>query len=106
MNYERLKRAVEIFGFLDGISLKQIKKRHRELAKKYHPDSENGNAELMKEINLAYGVLLGYCESYKYSFSEEEYYRQHPDELIRKRFMNDPIWGNGGVDANGNIDHF
>ncbi len=106
MSYDRLRKAVEIFGLFEGISIKEIKKRHRELAKKYHPDSGNGNAELMKEINLAYGVLLGYCESYRYSFSEEEYYRQNPEELIRKRFMNDPIWGNGGFCAGGNLDNF
>ncbi|MHB8174512.1 MAG: J domain-containing protein [Nitrospirota bacterium] len=95
MDYDKLKKAVEIFGLFDGISLKEIKKRHRELAKKYHPDSGNGDAELMKEINIAYKVMLGYCESYRYSFSEEEFYRQHPEELIRKRFMSDPIWGDG-----------
>ncbi len=106
MDYEELKKAQEIFGLLDGVSLKEIKKRHRELAKKYHPDSGGGNAEFMKEINEAYKILLGYCESFRYSFSEEEYYRQNPEELIRKRFMNDPIWGNGGFGANGNLDHF
>lgn len=105
MSCERLRWAVEIFGLIDGVSLKEIKKRHRELAKRYHPDSGNGNAELMKEINEAYKILLGYCESYRYSFSEEEYYRQHPDEFIRKRFMSDPIWGNGNMDAGGNLGH-
>ena len=106
MSYERLRKAVEVFGLFEGISIKDIKKRHRELAKLYHPDSGSGNAELMKEVNLAYGVLLGYCEAYRYLFSEDEYYRQHPDELISKRFMDDPIWGNGGVDANDSLGHF
>jgi hypothetical protein len=42
-------------------TLKQIKKRHKELAKKYHPDIRGGDKqaeEILKNINQAYTHLL------------------------------------------------
>ncbi len=43
-----------------GASKEEIKKAHRRLAKKYHPDLNPGDmhaAEKMNEINAAYDIL-------------------------------------------------
>ena len=30
-----------------------------------------------------------------FSFTEEEFYEQNPEEQLRRQFMDDPLWGNG-----------
>jgi hypothetical protein len=69
----------------------QVKRRHRELSKKYHPDLQ-GEADTMQKVNSAASILMTYLHSYRFSFSEEEFYRQNHDELLRMQFAQDP-WG-------------
>ena len=50
----------EVLGISKTADEKTIKKAYRKLAKKYHPDSNEGNAsaaEHFKEVNEAYDVL-------------------------------------------------
>jgi DnaJ-class molecular chaperone len=94
MDYAELKKAVEIFGLGERASLKDIKTRHRELAKRYHPDGGNAAApEEMQKVNAAYRVLLDYLAGYRFSFAEEEFYEQQPEERLRQQFGEDPLWG-------------
>ena len=96
MDYENLKNAVDIFGLTGLVSMKEIKKRHRDLVKKYHPDANNQpDTEFIKDINSSYKILLAYCESFRFSFSRDEFYGQNPEAHLREKFMDDPIWGNG-----------
>ncbi|MCB6608163.1 DnaJ C-terminal domain-containing protein [[Clostridium] symbiosum] len=57
----RLKRDYyEVLGVGRSADAQAIKKAYRKLAKKFHPDSNEGNAraaEQFKEVNEAYGVL-------------------------------------------------
>jgi hypothetical protein len=47
----------------------------------------------MQKINAAYRVLLDYLAGYRYSFAEEEFYEQQPEERLRQQFGEDPVWG-------------
>ena len=50
----------EVLGVNKNADAATIKKAYRKLAKKYHPDSNEGNAsaaEHFKEVNEAYDVL-------------------------------------------------
>ena len=50
----------EVLGVNKNADAATIKKAYRKLAKKYHPDSNEGNAsaaEYFKEVNEAYDVL-------------------------------------------------
>ncbi len=52
--------ALAVFGLEPPIDLKGIKARYKELAKKYHPDTNRDDPqaeELLKRINMAYTIL-------------------------------------------------
>ncbi|MFP4312725.1 MAG: J domain-containing protein [Alphaproteobacteria bacterium] len=53
-------QALAILGLEPPVELPDIKKRYKELAKKYHPDLNRGCAkseELLKQINMSYTIL-------------------------------------------------
>ena len=93
MTHAELKAALSVFGFSehDQLTMAHIKRRHRELSRKYHPDLQ-GEAHHMQNLNNAASILMSYLHSYRFSFSEDEFYRQSPDELLRRQFATDP-WG-------------
>ena len=95
MRYADLIRALEIFGLSDRVTLREIKARHRELVRRHHPDStgEGGDLERIRLVNAAYGILREYAENYRFSFAEEEFYEQNPDERLRMQFADAPLWG-------------
>jgi hypothetical protein len=48
---------------------------------------------MIRKVNAAYRVLLDYIAEYRFSFAEEEFYEQNPEENLRRQFMNTPLWG-------------
>ena len=56
--FDEVAKAKEFFGFTQTPSKEEIKKRYKELAKKYHPDINNGDDEKMKELNHYRDVLM------------------------------------------------
>lgn len=95
MTHRDLQAALAIFGLGERASIKEIKSRHRELVKWHHPDAGASEPERIREINAAYRVLVTYLESYLYSFTEEEFYRQYPEQRLQQQFGSDPLWGKG-----------
>ncbi len=94
MTFQDLQRALQIFGLPERATLKQIKGRHRELVKRFHPDrGGEEDPERIRLINSAYRILAEYCQDYVFSFSEDEFYRQNPEERLRMQFRDDPLWG-------------
>lgn len=52
--------AMALMGLEAPVTLKTVKKRYKELAKKHHPDLNRGcpkSENLLKEINMAYTIL-------------------------------------------------
>lgn len=97
MTYRELQLALAVFGIEDRASLRQIKSRHRELVKRHHPDlGAPADSEEMRKVNAAYRVLLDYLSDYRFSFAEEEFYEQNPDERLRRQYFEDPLWGGNG----------
>lgn len=94
MTYEELQEALLVLGLRNRSTLGEIKTRHRELVKRYHPDTGNlEDPETIRKVNSAYQLLLDYVTEYKFSFAEEEFYEQNPDERLRRQFMDVPLWG-------------
>ena len=56
--FDEVAKAKEFFGFTSILTKEEIKKRYKELAKKYHPDINNGDDGKMKELNHYRDVLM------------------------------------------------
>ena len=56
--FDEVAKAKEFFGFIHTPSKEEIKKRYKELARKYHPDINDGDDEKMKELNHFRDVLI------------------------------------------------
>lgn len=92
MIYDELLEARLIFNLSERATLREIKSRHRQLVKLHHPD-KGGVVDpgFIVQINAAYAVLLDYVSTYRFSFTESEFYAQNPDEQLRRQFA-DPLW--------------
>ncbi len=53
-----IQKAKDFFGFDGTYTKEDIKKRYKELAKKYHPDINKGDDTKMKELNHYRDVLM------------------------------------------------
>jgi DnaJ-class molecular chaperone len=96
MTYRDLNLAREIFGLNERVTLQELKNRQRELVKRLHPDAGNADEpEQIRKVNAAYQVLQEYIGQYSYSFTEEEFYEQNPEEGLRRQFLDDQLWSNG-----------
>jgi hypothetical protein len=96
MTHKKLISAIRTFGLGERATLDEIKTRYRELAKRHHPDvGIREDTEEIYRVIEANRVILEYVESYRYCFSEREYLEQDPEERLRRRFMEDPMWNKG-----------
>ncbi|PLX87568.1 MAG: molecular chaperone DnaJ [Desulfuromonas sp.] len=96
MTYRDLRNALTEFDLPPRVSWRQLKERHRQLVKRYHPD--NGDAtdpDRIRRINDAYRVLREYCTDYRFDFSHQEFLEQCPEERLREQFSEDSLWGGG-----------
>jgi curved DNA-binding protein CbpA len=94
MTYRELQEALETFGLSERATMRQVKGRHRELVKRFHPDrGVVADPDRIRLVNAAYRVLMEYCENYAFSFGEREFYEQNPEERLRMQFCDDPLWG-------------
>jgi DnaJ-class molecular chaperone len=93
MTYQDFKTAIEIFQLGERANLGQIRTRHRELVKAHHPDQDKEiDPEAIRKVNCAYEILMEYCNSYRFCFSEEEFLEQTPTERLKRQFGWDPVW--------------
>ncbi len=57
-NLNEHSSAKEFFGFTHEPTKEEVKKRYKELARKYHPDINSGDDTKMKQLNHYKDVLL------------------------------------------------
>lgn len=94
MIYSELQKALRVLGLGERATLGEIKARYRILVKKHHPDTGAAvDPEVIRSVNAAYRMLLDYVTAYCFSFAEDEFYEQNPEERLRRQFMDDPLWG-------------
>ncbi len=97
MNYEELKKARELLGLPEEVTIEEIKYAYRSLLKKWHPDKsiqeQHVCNDMVNKIVEAYNLIMKYCNNYKISFSKEEVNKYISDEdWWVERFGEDPIW--------------
>ncbi len=85
MQQNSINEALEILDLPRFITKDEIKRKYKELAKKYHPDICK-DTQKMQEINRAYKLLMEYIENYKYSFDETEISKQMPNLTHNSKF--------------------
>ena len=58
-NINQAKGAEQMNKWFAGVkTVEELRKRYRELLKKYHPDNEGGSVEATQEINAEYDRLF------------------------------------------------
>jgi len=98
VNFKEIDGSRKLLGLGETATLREVKRSYRDLVKRYHPDKckekdKKRCERRMKEINKAYKLIMEYCESYRYSFTEKEvgdFYLKY-----MKGFQEDWMWGPG-----------
>jgi DnaJ-class molecular chaperone len=88
-NFEEIDEARRTLELGQTASLKEIKKAYRNMAFRYHPDrggTDSGSGEMMKRLNRAYRLLMGYCARFHYTFREEDVAKAYPEEEYLRRW--------------------
>ena len=85
---DEIDQARRLLGLGELASIAEIKTAYRHLCKQWHPDAmEDDDASgKIKDINVAYRLLLDYCETYRFSFSPEEVESFDPERWWSRRF--------------------
>jgi len=97
MDEEKLESARKLLGLPNEASVKEIKKRFKELAKKVHPDLNQEEQEIsFIKLYQAYQFLLDYADSFPLPLtgSEARKYldRKNYMEKMKRQFI-DGWWG-------------
>jgi len=90
----------ELLGVTANSSSKEIKKAYLEKAKKFHPDSPNGNDLLFKQLSEAYETLSNENKKQQYDNSRKKSTTQSPGSAQAKyhrphRTYNSQGWSGG-----------
>ncbi|MBP7793347.1 MAG: DnaJ domain-containing protein [Candidatus Goldbacteria bacterium] len=96
-NYKEIMQAKEILGIPSFASREYIKKKYKEMVKKYHPDgntAENIDTTAIQKINDAYKIIENYMDNYEYSFEKDAISRYNPEMGSSFADYVDPFWGN------------
>jgi len=77
IRFEDINEARKTLGLGGTATFGEIKEAYRSLSLRYHPDKcadeDRRKCEAMfKKINEANRILMSYCDSYRYSFAEED----------------------------------
>ena len=69
-------------------TVEELRKKYRELLKKYHPDNENGRVEVTQEINVEYDLVFSilskeeHSDSQSYTKEENEQFKAIMNAII------------------------
>ncbi|MDY2789161.1 MAG: J domain-containing protein [Lachnospiraceae bacterium] len=87
--------------FAEVKTVEGLRKRYRELLKKYHPDNENGSIEATQEINAEYDRLFAILSKENKSDSQSYTYDDKAENEAFKAVINNIIHINADVEIIG-----
>jgi DnaJ-class molecular chaperone len=98
--FEEITKARRLLELPERATMEEIKVSYRNLIRQWHPDrckgSEEKATQMSSRIIAAHGLIMDYCNHYRFSFSEEEVkYHVTEDDWWFDRFGDDPVWGKG-----------
>lgn len=74
--------------FSEVKTVEELRKRYRELLRKYHPDNENGSTKITQQINQEYDALFSILSKEKqsdgqsYTYEENERFKTVLNKII------------------------
>ena len=93
-----------ILGIIRSASPEEIKKKYRELAKRYHPDKNSSNpnsVEFFKKIQAAYEVLSDNGKRAAYDLKHKELsnpaLQTKRNDLLTEAFRSAGMWAGFGL---------
>lgn len=87
--------------FTDVTSVEELRKRYRELLKKYHPDNENGSVQITQEINAEYDRLFDVLSKVESTGSQSSTYDRNEENKAFKEVINSIININADIEIIG-----
>ena len=86
-DFEQIDAARELLGLDEEAGIEEIKEAFRNLSFRYHPDrckdkDKKYCEEMLKKINQAKDIILGYCANYRYSFKEKDVKKNTMDKEL------------------------
>ena len=84
-----IERARCLLGLGERASIEEIKFAYRRMCKQCHPDTQSDTSVStlqIKEITVAYRLLLAYCENYRCSFVPDKVEPFDPEKWWYQRF--------------------
>ncbi len=95
--YGKITEARKLLELPERATIEEIKANYRNLVRAWHPDrckeAKEKCTERTARIVAAYGIIIEYCNHYRFSFSKEEVMNHlSEEEWWLERFGNDPLW--------------
>lgn len=95
--YDKITKARKLLELPERATMEEIKAHYRDLIQKWHPDrckeSKEEATKMAARIVAAHGLIIDYCNHYKFSFSQEEVkYHLTEEDWWFERFGDDPVW--------------
>ena len=87
--------------FTGVTNVEELRKRYRELLKKYHPDNENGSVQATQEINAEYDRLFAILSKSESTDSQSYTYDKNEENEAFKAVMNSIININADIEIIG-----
>ena len=82
-------------------TVEELRKRYRELLKKYHPDNDGGSVEITQEINTEYDRLFAILSKESKTDGESTAYDDKAENEAFKAVINDIIHINADIEIIG-----
>ena len=94
--YQQITEARKLLELPERATMEDIKRNYRNLINAWHPDrcpeGKETCTEMTAKIISAYRTIIDYCNSYQFSFSEEEVrYHLSDEEWWFERFGDAPL---------------